>query len=239
LKDDLLHLIELQDIDLNISKLDDEIDAGNVELDKRRSSIEAHKATIANLEAKSELSEERRRELEAALEDEMVRIKDRQTKLMNVQTNREYQSLLKETEDGKKANKQREEEIVHIMEQVENFKSKIDEEANLCKGEEKLLAEEVKKLQKQADENNSLKETTAKKRQTKAKKVPESLLKKYDILRERRNGIAIVGVNKGVCHGCYMNIPPQLYNDLIKNERLLSCPTCSRIMYPLPDEEEA
>jgi hypothetical protein len=28
-----------------------------------------------------------------------------------------------------------------------------------------------------------------------------------------------------------MNIPPQLYNDLMKEDKLISCPTCHRIMF--------
>lgn len=238
MKEDITQLRALQAIDLQIIELDNEMAAGNADLDKRQTTIEERKITITELEEKIAAAESRRRELEAELEDELSRIKDRQTKLMNVQTNREYQSLLKETEDGKKANKQREDDIVQLMEQVENYKGKLEEETNVCKSEEKLLGQETKKVEKEAAGLTKKKTKIEIERAAKAKEIPTNILKKYDMLREKRNGIAVVGVTNGVCYGCHMNIPPQLYNDLIKDEKLLSCPTCNRIMFNMAASAE-
>ena len=44
-------------------------------------------------------------------------------------------------------------------------------------------------------------------------------------------GVAVVSVWKEVCDGCHMSIPPQLYNELQKSTRLLTCPNCNRIIY--------
>lgn len=231
MKEDIAQLRELQEIDLQINLLDKEIASGNTDLVTRQNSIESHQKEIATLSEKIEENGKRRRELEAELEDELVRIKDRQSKLMNVQTNREYQSLLKETEESKKANKRREEEIVRLMEQDETLKTSITEKKNLCGAEEQLLAEEKEKVEEQATKLSTKKEKFIKSRKTKTKDFPASLLKKYDILRDRRNGLAVVSVTNGVCTGCFMNLPPQLINDLMKEEKMHSCPTCHRIIY--------
>ncbi len=238
LREDITHLRDLQAIDLMINKLDEEMDVSNLELEKRRKTIDGRKAKVIELQEKIANNEKLRRELEATNEDELARIKERQTKLMNVQTNREYQSLLKETEDGKKANKQREEDILKLMEQYESLKKRLEEESNLCEEEEKSLAEESGKVEKSAAKLSSQKSAIEKERETKIKDVPANLLKKYDLLREKRNGLAVVAVTEGICHGCHMNIPPQLYNELLKDEKLLSCPTCNRIMFIKPENEE-
>ena len=238
MREDITQLRDLQAIDLMINKLDAEMDVSNAELEKRQKTIDGRKAKIIELQEKIANNEKLRRELEAATEDELVRIKERQTKLMNVQTNREYQSLLKETEDGKKANKQREDDILKLMEQYESLKKRLEEESALCEEEEKALAEESGKVEKSAAKLNSKKSAIEKERQTKIKDVPANLLKKYDLLREKRNGLAVVAVTDGICHGCNMNIPPQLYNELLKDEKLLSCPTCNRIMFIKPENEE-
>ena len=209
MKANISHLRELQAIDLKISTLDKEIAAGSAEIDNRRASLDGHKDTLAQLNAKIAANEQRRRELEAELEAEGDKIKDRQAKLMNVQTNREYQSILKETEDGKKSNTQREEAVVHLMEQIEALTAQIEEENKIMKT-----------------------------RESKASAVSASLLKKYTAIRDKRNGLAIVPVTGGVCRGCFMNIPPQLYNDLMKEDKLISCPTCHRIMFHEVETEE-
>jgi uncharacterized protein len=238
LKPDIASLVELQSIDNRVSSLDKEIAGEYGELEKRQRDIEERKASITKLQEKLGASDKRRRELEAEVEDELARIKERQTKLMNVQTNREYQSLLKEIEDSKRNNKQREEELVLLMEQIESLQQKLGEETTLCESKEGLLGEEQQKTEKHAAALNEKKAKVAKVRQEKAEEVPAALLKKYELLRERRNGTALAPVNGGVCRGCNMNIPPQLFIELQKGEQLLACPTCNRLMFYQAEEEK-
>lgn len=238
MKANISHLRELQTIDLKISTLDKEIAAGSAEIDSRRASLDGHKEIIVQLTEKIAANEQRRRELEAELEDEQVRIKDRQAKLMNVQTNREYQSILKETEDGKKVNTQREEVVVQLMEEIEALNAKIVEETNICDEDAKMLAEDVAALEKKISQFTAEKTKILKTRESKANAVAASLLKKYTAIRDKRNGLAIVPVTGGVCRGCFMNIPPQLYNDLMKEDKLIFCPTCHRIMFHEAETEE-
>ena len=233
-----MHLKELQTIDLKVSQLDAQLTASAAELAQRQAKIAEHEARAKALEKKIESLEQRRRELESEVENDVARIRDRQGKLMNVQTNREYQSLLKETDDAKKANKQREEEAMQLMEQIEACKAKAEEENNLRSADESLLAEATAEAERQTGELNAARETILKERDAKAKAVTAAMLKKYDMLRERRNGIAVVEVVQGVCRGCHMNIPPQLFNELRKEESLLSCPTCNRIMFYQADAEQ-
>lgn len=239
MKVDIGNLLQLQIIDLQINKLDEEMADGVAEIEKRQATIEGRRTTIAELQAKLGACEKRRRELDADLEDETGRIKERQTKLMSVQTNREYQSLLKEIEEGKKANKQREDESVQLLEQEELLRARLEEQQNLCGAEEGLLDEASQKVESLQKELASKREDIVKSRDAKVKDVDASLLKRYELLRSRRNGKALAGVTDGVCKGCYMNIPPQLYIELQKAEQLLACPSCNRLMYHEKETEEA
>ena len=65
-----------------------------------------------------------------------------------------------------------------------------------------------------------------------AKDISSALLKQYETIRRKRQGIAIVAVEAGTCRGCYMNIPPQAYIQLQKGSSdLIFCPHCHRILY--------
>lgn len=238
LKTNIKSLIDLQAIDIEAKKLDEEMGNGLGALEKKKKEIERRKNSLAILNERLEACHKRRRDLEGDVGDEFGKIKDRQTKLMNVQTNREYQSLLKEIEDGKSSNKQREDEVVLLMEETESITEKIKEETTLCSAEEKLLDEESEKIQKQAEKLQKQKEKIVKNRDAKTKNITATLMKKYEILRERRNGLAIIGATNSVCGGCNMNIPPQLFNNLLKETELLSCPTCNRMLYYVPEKKE-
>jgi hypothetical protein len=241
LKEEIQNLMNLQAIDLDIQQIEIEMAKGHDELEAQRAKIQAGQILISDYQEQLELSSKRRRELEALIEDELERIKDRQTKLMNIQTNREYQSILKEIEDTKTSNKEREDELVLLLEQSEAIQNKIEVLKAANAETEEMLASETKKLKKATAKLEAEKSKILSSREEKAKKVKEKHLKRYEKLRENRNGLAVAGVTNGVCRGCNMNIPPQMFNELLKEQEILSCPTCNRMMYHFPvagQEEE-
>lgn len=231
MNDEIKQLTELQIIDLQIAKLNEELVAGDSEIEALGKALAEQKAALVTLDAAIEAAEARRKELEAECTTELTRIKDRQAKMMQVQTNREYQSLLKEIEDSKKANKAREDEVVQLMEKIEATRTAIAEQTEQGRAAEKELATETKRVGEQAVELASRRAAIEKERESKIKGLGSALLKKYNTLRERRNGRAVVGVINGVCQGCFMNIPPQQYNDLLRGDKMSFCPTCQRIIY--------
>jgi len=237
LNDEIKQLTELQVIDLQIAKLDAEINAEQSALSKMEKAYNERLATIEELKERIEAAETQRRELEAELADELGRIKERQSKMMQVQTNREYQSLLKEIEDGKKSIKEKEEEIVRIMESSEANAKIMAEQESLIEEEKKTLSQENTKVKKHAGEIEGKKAKIVVKREAMAKDIKTQALRKYDMLRTRRNGKAVVGVVNGICQGCFMSIPPQHFNDILKGDRILNCPTCQRILFHDPESE--
>ena len=238
MNEDIQQLTELQVIDQEIAMFNAAISSEHEALAKSEKVFEERQAAIMELKEKIEAAEAKQRELEAEVSDEMNRIKERQSKMMQVQTNREYQSLLKEIEDNKKSTKEKEEEIVRILESIEANSTLMAEKENLTLEEKDGWDEESGKAKKQAAKIERKKAKYVTKRNGMAKKVNPSILRKYDLLRDRRNGKAVVGVVKGVCQGCFMSIPPQHYNNILKGDQMLNCPTCQRILFHDPSSTE-
>ena len=224
-------LVALQEIDLVIDKIDSEIKQEQDGLDVRIASLVEREGRINEQETLIEELEKERRTLEDEMADKIAHVKERQSKMMQVQTSREQTALLKEIEDAKKNVKENEEKIVSIMEQVENLTTETTEEKNILKTEKSLVNEEKKKVKTVIDELSKGKKTKKNKRDKQAGAVNGSMIQKYEILRERRNGLAIVNVLDGVCQGCFMNLPPQKYNMLLRGDQVLECPSCQRLIY--------
>ena len=224
-------LVALQEIDLVIDKIDGEIKQEQDGLDGRISSLVEREGRINEQESLIEELEKERRTLEDEMADKIGHVKERQSKMMQVQTSREQTALLKEIEDAKKNVKENEEKIVSIMEQVENLTSETTEEKNILKTEKTLVDEEKEKVKTVIDGLSKGKKTKKNKRDKQAGAVNGSMIQKYEILRERRNGLAIVNVLDGVCQGCFMNLPPQKYNMLLRGDQVLECPSCQRLIY--------
>ena len=53
----------------------------------------------------------------------------------------------------------------------------------------------------------------------------------YERLKSTRKGLAVVALKNGACQGCRLALPPQLIADLRKNEKLLTCTYCHRMLF--------
>ena len=230
-------LVRLQTIDLEIDRIENTIKAEQQTLDQRIGALAEKEALITELTTMIAGKDKEKRVLEDDMADKIDHVKDRQSKMMRVQTGREQTALLKEIEDAKKSVKENEERIVAIMLDSEKLIAQCEEEKNLLKGEKGLVVEEKEKVRVAIETISKEKKAKDAVRQQEAALVENRLLKKYDMLRLRRNGVAVVNILQGVCQGCFMNIPPQKFNLLLRGDDFLECPTCQRIIYHQPLDE--
>jgi len=238
LNEHIAQLVALQAIDLEIDRIDNAVKLEQNRLDDLISALAERETVINQLQEEMTSHEQERRTLEDEVTDKMNHVRERQSKMMLVQTGREQTALLKEIEDAKKSVRDNEEQIISLMEKIEKLNSRTGEEQNLLKGEKRLVAEETEKVGTNIEKINKGKKTKDNSRKRQAKKIKENTLRKYNTLRERRNGLAVVNVLGGVCQGCFMAIPPQRFNMLLKGDTMFDCPTCQRIMYHEPPAEE-
>lgn len=234
----LTQLVSLQTIDLEIDQIDNAIKSEQSGLDERMSALAKREALINELQEQITSQQKESRTLEGEMADKMDHVRERQSKMMQVQTGREQTALLKEIEDAKKSAKENEEKIMVIMESIEKLTAQMEEEKNLLKGEKKLVTEETNKVRENIEAIHKGKKKKDTKRSDQAGKIKKSVLRKYDTLRQHRNGLAVVNVVDGVCQGCFMALPPQRYNMLLKGDDIFDCPTCQRLNYYVPPVTE-
>ncbi len=234
----LAQLVALQAIDMEIDQIDQAIKAEQSGLDERITALAKRENFINELHEKNTSLQKESRTLEGEMADKMGHVRDRQSRMMQVQTGREQTAILKEIEDAKKSAKENEEKIVAIMVSIEQLTAQMAEERNLLKGEKELVAEETEKVRANIEAINKGKKEKDSQRSDQAIKIKPTILRKYDTLRQRRNGLAVVNVTDGVCQGCFMALPAQLFNQLLRGDQLFDCPTCQRMIHYAPPAEE-
>ncbi len=170
-------------------------------------------------------------EIEQRLEDLRARLARQKTRQNDVKTNKEYQAILKEIEETKKEIAQGEETTLALMESIERLGGEIAElEKEVTERRRKMEAEK-RVLQRQSDEFQGRLDRLEAIRQLVRDRVTPELLKKTDFLLEKQAGIAVSSVENGVCKVCHMNIPPQKFIELQRDENLMQCPHCHRFLY--------
>jgi len=199
------------------------------QLTEVRDKIEKEKEIVEELEKE-------RRKKEKELEGEKEKIKKLEVKLYDVKTNKEYQALLKEIESAKEANDRTEEDVLVLMDKVEDLKKDYETSQVELKRLEKESEIEKTEIQKETRSMDAVIAKLTTERDNLLSIVSENLRTTYNILREKRGGIAVTNVRNGVCLGCNMNIPPQLFIEVTKNKQLIQCPSCNRILFFREDD---
>ena len=230
-------LKELQEIDLRLNEITEKLEL----LPEKIATIEsAYRQVKDDLEtSKKELSEaektRRHEELELATTQEHA--KQREAKLYAIKTTKEYQAVLKEIAETKKANKEREDRILALMEQIEGLTKKITQlETDLADKEAAYRKEDLVIKAEEVELKRTLESFEAR-RPSLISQIDIKVVRKYDYVRQRYPD-ALVHVSRGVCQGCSMNVPPQLYNEMLRFAELKNCPSCHRLIYVIKDENK-
>lgn len=239
-QEQLALICELQEIDLTLHNLKVLLDGLPDKIKEMETAYLAAKAELEAATAELAEVEKARRSDESDLAASVDHLRTREAKLYAIKTNKEYQAALKEVADGKKANREREDRILHAMEKIEGLTQKItqlnsdfaDKEAAYRKKLEEVKAEEAAVHEKMKTDSAHRPDVEA--------RVDKKILRKYDFVRQRY-AEAIAKVSGGVCIGCSRKIPPQLYNEMLRREELKICPSCQRLIYVVeaPRAEEA
>lgn len=207
------------------------IKAMDQEIEELKNKISRAKEIIEELE-----KEKRKKEKE--LDADKEKIKKYEAKLYEIKTNKEYQALLKEIETAKETNDKAEEDILILMEKIEELKSDFEHLSALLKQNEKEFDQKKSILLKEVETIDKDVKALKEERDNLLSIVDNNLKSTYRTLIEKRGGTAVVNLTNGVCLGCFMNIPPQLFIEATKNSKLILCPSCNRIFYFIEESEE-
>ncbi len=224
-------LISLQKVDAEIHGIKQELESAPKELEALRERFAEADARRLRQEDKMAHLREQEKRLGTELEDDSARLKKSKSKLMQVGNSREYHAMVREMDSLERVNRNREEEKVALVEEVERQKTQsveITEEYEKVRQE--LEACEAGLESRMAVAGEVLDKLNAERSKT-AVEVPAPVFARYEFIRERLRHPVIVPVSGGVCTGCNISIPPQSFIELQKGTQILSCPNCRRLMY--------
>ena len=208
------------------------------ELLTKETEIEAKKREVEALTALFVEKEKLRREKDRIFQDEGKKVMDKRMRINRIKNIKELQALQREIDQIKQSNIELEEALIQIMVEIDgiktNIKAKEDEMAQI----QSEWQQKRQEMQSQISGIDRAVSEAATRRQTIASQVAGDLISRYELIFSRRGGTAVVEVAGGICQGCYMNIPPQLGNEIIKSDKVHLCPSCQRILYCRPTAEQ-
>lgn len=231
MKDQLKLLWELQKTDLELRSIKEEKERYPKEIRKLDEKQKVEKDRVQKEREKIESLEKTRRQKEGQLTMEQEKIKRAEGRMFEVKTNKEYQAVLSEIDAMKEANSRIEEEILQAMDEIDEVKKDLTKREKEMGSTLEKIEGERNKLQEKAAQGEKAWNERVERREAISKQIESKLVKLYNTLKEKRHGVGVVSIKNETCQGCFMNVPPQLFIEVQKNNALVRCPHCNRILY--------
>lgn len=226
-------LLKIQEIDIRITTYTDE--------DKKwQAKISASEAKLVELDAQlSALKEQRishqmeRDRLQLEADEEQERILKYEKRIRELSNAREYQALAREVSVSKKARADAEEAALAAMEKIEAVETEINKLLETRNGLANELEQQRHAYAAIRAKNESELGPLQNERSTYAKSIDVKILTRYNAIRTRQANAVVFAVSE-TCSGCNRKLPPQLFNQVLRDANLVTCPSCKRILLPQP-----
>ena len=234
---ELEKLIELQKTDTNIRRLKQLIDTA----EKRRAEIEQefeqHAFSIREIQNRRDSLNSDRADIENKIAENKTYLERADRNLKHAQNQKEYETAMRETDALQKQITALETQDLERMGEIETVEKELEERADEISSLEGKRQAALKEFDRDLQASKAAWESISKRREEVFSTLPDRLATVYNRLAQRsRDGIAVAEVINGACSACFMSLRPQMQLEVKKGVDIITCESCSRILY-LPVKE--
>ncbi len=187
-------------------------------------------------EAKERLTENKH--ARAAIEKDVAvhqgRLSKYREQAMAVKTNVEYHAIQKEIGHAQAEIKTHEDRMLERMLEADDLSASLKKAEAELAGERKAIDADRKKITVELGEERAALEKLAAERATVVGAMDKQALAMFELVSSRRGGVALAEARDGICTICHVRLRPQVFNSVLKNEQIIQCDSCNRILYYLP-----
>ncbi|MBI3607449.1 MAG: hypothetical protein HY207_05750 [Nitrospirae bacterium] len=239
MNEQLAILIQLQDVDSRSDVIAEKRRQFPLLVEAAAKPVEEAHAALAEVQGELDALNRDRRAKEQDLKEREERIDKLKTRSADLKTNKEYQTHLFEIELAQQEKGTVEERLLELMDRAEALQHTVRErEAQIAARRSGYEAERAR-LQNEQNAMDAEAERLASESNTLADRLSPANHQSYEHLKATRKGVAVAALKNGTCQGCRLSLQPQLVADIRKNEKILACTYCHRILYSPPPALES
>jgi predicted nucleic acid-binding Zn-ribbon protein len=228
---DLGRLIRLQQLETSAEEARRKIADYPQRLQGLDDRLAAAREAVSGTKTRLTDAQNKRRADEKEVATVQARLAKYKDQLLEVKTNREYQAMLHEIETAQNDVKAREDRILDSMLESDELSAAVKKAETALKitekevgAERQLLDQEVTGLQAELDRTGSAREKLA-------AEIDRAVLAIFEQVAKGRKGIAVAEARDGMCLICHVRLRPQVFNEVRRNDSIIQCDSCRRILY--------
>src|SRR5213080_974620 len=228
---DLKQLIRIQAIDLSIQELRARVDKFPGISKALDAELKSAQAGLESAKEKNKNNQSNRKKLETEIGTIEGKISKYRDQMMAVKTNEEYRALQHEIEHAQIGIRKIEDDILTLMMAAESSQSEIKAAEVQLKEDQQKVDHDRRQLAEVNQKDLSALESYLKERKEIEATISADLVPRYERVRKARGGIAVAAARNEVCEICQVRIRPQVYQEIHRNDQIIACDACQRILY--------
>jgi len=196
--------------------------------------LAAARGTADAVKARIQENQGARRALEkdiAGVDTRLARFDDHKAA---VKTNHEYTALLHEITTAKSEKDAIEERLLVLMEDGDALAAELKAADAAFKGEQAKADQARAAIGTERTQLDAEVARLATERAQEARNVDAPLLAKYEQLLKLRRGIAVAPMTGEICAACHVRLRPHVTQQVRRNDAIVNCDSCQRILYFVP-----
>jgi len=231
---DIQHLIRLQQLDSEIEAARRRIADIPAVQQALATRLEQATAAVAAVKERLSLSQQERKKIEAEVAGIQTRLSKYKGQLLELKTNKEYQTMQHEIATAEAAIRSHEDRVLERMEEAENLTRDLKAAEAELKTQQAGIAAERAALDAEAATLQRTAGDTSAQRADVARQLSPEALRLFEHVSKQRRGLAVAEARDGSCSVCHVRMRPQMYNEVRRGENLIQCESCLRILYAPP-----
>jgi predicted nucleic acid-binding Zn-ribbon protein len=238
-RSELEKLIDLQITDTHIRRLKKSIESAETRRATIEQEFEQHAFSIREIQNKRDSLKAEREGFEKQIAENKTYLERADRNLKHAQNSKEYETAMRETDALQKQISALETQDLEKMEAIEEVEKELVERAEEIDSLESNRKTALGEFDASLAKDRKKFEVETKKRHEVFTTLPTQMAGIYNRLAQRsRDGIAVAAVVKGACSACYMSLRPQMQVNVRKGDEIITCESCSRILY-IPTEAKS
>jgi len=237
---ELEKLIALQKTDTNIRRLKKSTESAEQRRAEIEQEFEKHAFSIRQIQERRDQLTAERTDLEKQIAENRTYLERAERNLKHAQNQKEYETAMREIDALQKQIAAFETQTVEKMSAIEEVEKELadrsDEINTLDAKRAAALAEFDGQLEREREELTG----ELARRHDVFVTLPDRLAAVYNRLAQRsRDGVAVAEVKGGGCSACFMALRPQMLVEVRKGEQIITCESCTRILYVATESKAA
>lgn len=222
--------LRLQALDRKIVSLETEIATLPKHISEIERRLESHTRRLEADRSALAANQRDRKKLEGDIQLHQQKISKLRDQMSAVKTNEQYQAFQHEIAYIEAEVRKAEDKILDLMEQSEPLEKNVKAAETSLKAEQREVeTEKARARERTRLDQEALTEERAE-RQTIAGQMDAKFYAEYQRVRKKTKNTPIADATEGRCSACQIALRPQFFQDLRRQDRVMFCESCGRIL---------